>query len=185
MVCRMHQFLAGAHAPFFLLVWAFRMYFVLNKKLYKKLGEISHFLHHHHAALEPVTVGFEQEAFTTNEGSKLSFALEISGPGFGSVPSPGGIQGGFDPQRDLGLVLVDGSPIALCESRMYNSSNKQCCLRETVGACIHIVSTTVFMGEIPCITTVIVTFLEATYNIYSYQHSYHDIVNNFIPINFR
>ena len=89
-------------------------------------------LHHDYVALEPITVSFEQEAFTTNEGTKLSFALEISGPGFGSAPSPGGIQGGFDPQRDLGLVLVDGSPIALCESRMYNSNNKQRCLRETV-----------------------------------------------------
>jgi hypothetical protein len=70
----------------------------------------------HYVALEPVIVSFEQEEFTINEGTTLSLALEISGPGFGSPSSPGGIQSGFDPQRDLGLVLVDGPPIASCES---------------------------------------------------------------------
>lgn len=66
-----------------------------------------------HAALEPIIVGFEQEEFTTNEGTMLSLALETSGPGFGSTPRTGG----FDPQRDLGLVLVDGPPVEPCESQ--------------------------------------------------------------------
>lgn len=47
----------------------------------------------------------------------LSLALETSGPGFGSTPRTGGIQSGFDPQRDLGLVLVDGPPVEPCESQ--------------------------------------------------------------------
>ena len=73
--------------------------------------------HTSYAALEPIIVGFEQEEFTTNEGTMLRLALEISGPGFGSTSRPGGVQSGFDPQSDLGLVLVDGPPVAPCESQ--------------------------------------------------------------------
>ena len=69
-----------------------------------------------YAAVEPIVVGFEQEEFTTNEGTILGLDLQISGPGFGSAPVPGGVQNGFYPQRDLGLVLVDGPPVAPCES---------------------------------------------------------------------
>ena len=66
--------------------------------------------------MEPIVVGFEQEQFTANEGTMLSLDLQISGPGFGSVPISGGIQSGFDPQQDLDLVLVNGPPVALCKS---------------------------------------------------------------------
>ena len=65
---------------------------------------------HAHIYTDSITVGFEQSEFTANEGTMIALALDINrGPGENQTISL------FNPERDLGVVMTDGTSVPYCK----------------------------------------------------------------------